>query len=108
MRERQIPENPNTADLFDCLWGFFNMPYCSQAIEPGAYASPVSCYTHGLKRGVNYLRLKPDGHLGFIAVTFFTVFPLTHVIVIFFCVGVAVVDGVEDGVGSTLDLLASH
>jgi hypothetical protein len=53
--------------------------------------------------------------LGFSAVIFFTVFPLMQVIVVFFGVGVAVVDGVGVGVtltggntGSSLDLLASH
>ncbi len=76
---------------------------------------PGACVALPLKRwwnGLTYLRLKPDGHLGFTAVTFFTVLPLMQAIVIFLGVGlgvgVTIVDVVGDGAGSTLDLLDSH
>jgi hypothetical protein len=44
--------------------------------------------------------LYPDGHLGFTAVTFFDVFPLTQVIVVFLsAIGAAIGVGIADVAG---------
>jgi hypothetical protein len=43
--------------------------------------------------------LYPAGHFGLIPVTFFVVFPFTHVIVVFFAVGLTVATTVAEGVG---------
>jgi hypothetical protein len=53
---------------------------------------------------ISHLFLYPFGHLGFTAVIFFTVLPLTQMIELFF--GVAFVVG--DGAGSSLVLFACH
>ena len=41
----------------------------------------------------------PAGHFGLTPVTFFVVFPFTHVIVVFFAVGLTVATTVAEGVG---------
>jgi hypothetical protein len=55
--------------------------------------------------GIDYFFLYPFGHLGFTAVTFFTVFPLTQVMVTRFLAGELAVgehDGIIAGMGEGL------